>query len=157
MKTDHGSAIAYFITAHGLGHAARAAAVMTAIHRTAPRVRFEIFTSVPRWFFDDCLTGPFACHLLETDVGLIQKTPLEENLPATLEALDTFYPLDDQRVATVASSVKGLGCCVVICDIAPWVLPSPAQRAYPPFWLRISPGTGFTQGIRNMLTGLNPT
>ena len=112
-------AIAYFVSAHGLGHAARAAAVMAAVHQVAPAVRFEIYTTTPHWFFDDCLAGPFACHLLETDVGLIQNSPLEENLPATIEALDAFYPLDEQQVGAAASNVKELGCRAVICDIAP--------------------------------------
>jgi hypothetical protein len=119
MKNKDRPAIAYFVSAHGLGHAARAAAVMAAVHHSAPAVRFEIFTTAPHWFFDDCLTGPFACHRLATDVGLIQKSPLEENLPATIEALDAFYPLDEQRVGAVATSIKALGCRAVICDIAP--------------------------------------
>ncbi len=119
MKTKASPVIAYFVSAHGLGHAARAAAVMAAIHREAPAVRFEIFTTVPGWFFEDCLAGPFACHVLETDVGLIQKSPLEENLPATIEALDAFYPLDEQRVGAAADKVKERGCRAVICDIAP--------------------------------------
>ncbi len=119
MKTNARPVIAYFVSAHGLGHAARAAAVMSAVHRLTPAARFEIFTAVPRWFFDDCLTGPFACHLLATDVGLIQKSPLEENLPATIQALDAFYPLDEPRVRTLAAKVRDLGCEGVICDIAP--------------------------------------
>ena len=97
MKNEDRLAIAYFISAHGLGHAARAAAVMAAVHQVAPAVRFEIFTTAPHWFFDDCLAGPFACHLLETDVGLIQKSPLEENLPATIKALTTLSSSGGRR------------------------------------------------------------
>lgn len=116
---DNKPVIAYFISAHGLGHAARAAAVMAAVHRAAPQIRFEIFTAVPPWFFDDCLTGPFACHALQTDVGLVQTSPLKEDLPATIQALDTFYPLDEQRVRAAAARIKSLGCRLVVCDIAP--------------------------------------
>ncbi len=45
--------LAYFISPHGFGHAARACAVMSAILERMPGVRFEIFTEVPRWFFVD--------------------------------------------------------------------------------------------------------
>ncbi|MCP3952484.1 MAG: hypothetical protein GY697_09760 [Desulfobacterales bacterium] len=131
MKKKVRSVIAYFVSAHGLGHAARAAAVMAAVHREAPVVRFEIFTTVPRWFFDDCLTGPFACHLLETDVGLAQTSPLEENLPATIEALDAFYPLDESLVRSVATNVNDLGCRMVICDIAPLGIAVARQAGLP--------------------------
>ena len=119
MKTNQNPVIAYFISAHGFGHAARASAVMEAVHRVAPAVRFEIFTTVPRWFFADFIRGPFACHRLETDVGMIQKSPLEEDLPATCKALDAFYPLDGRKISAVAKQVKSLDCRAVICDIAP--------------------------------------
>ncbi len=164
MKNNDPPVIAYFVSAHGLGHAARAAAVMAAVQQVAPAVRFEIFTTVPHWFFDDCLAGPFACHPLETDVGLIQKSPLEENLPATIEALDAFYPLDEQRVGAAASNVKALGCRAVICDIAPMGiavaghagLPSVLVEnftwdwiyaGYPEYTHRLAPHIDYLQGL----------
>jgi len=119
MKETDSPVVAYFVSAHGLGHAARAAAVMAAVHRADPGVRFEIFTTIPDWFFDDCLPGPFACHTLQTDVGLVQKSPLKEDLPATLAALDAFYPLDGERVQSASVRIGRLGCRLVICDIAP--------------------------------------
>ena len=47
--------IAYFVTPHGFGHAARAAAVMVALQEIDPAIQFDIFTQVPRWFFQDSL------------------------------------------------------------------------------------------------------
>ncbi len=66
--------IAYFISPHGFGHAARAASVMEAIHEIDPSIRFEIFTASPSWFFQDNLSGLFNYHYLLTDLGLVQKT-----------------------------------------------------------------------------------
>jgi hypothetical protein len=169
MKNKDRSVIAYFISAHGLGHAARAAAVMAAVHDVAPAVRLEIFTTAPHWFFDDCLAGPFACHLLETDVGLIQKSPLEENLPATIEALDAFYPLDEQRVGAAASNVKERGCRAVICDIAPLGIAAARHAGlpsvlvenftwdwiyagYPEYTQRLAPHIDYLQGLFNAAT-----
>ncbi len=54
--------IAYFISPHGFGHAARAASVMEAIHEIDPSIRFEIFTASPSWFFQDNLSGLFNYH-----------------------------------------------------------------------------------------------
>ena len=51
MSALHKDRIACFISPHGYGHAARAAAVMEAFHYLDPEKEFEIFTSVPEWFF----------------------------------------------------------------------------------------------------------
>ena len=82
--------ITYFVSPHGFGHAARASAVMEALHRINPAICFDIYTTVPRWFFQESLSGPYAYSTMLTDVGLVQQTPFQENLPATLERLDCF-------------------------------------------------------------------
>jgi hypothetical protein len=111
--------VAYFISPHGFGHAARAASIMTAIQDMAPTVQCEIFTQVPRWFFEDSLSRPCGYHAVLTDVGLVQKTSLEADLPATLQRLHAFYPLDRTLVTDLARTVRALECVLVMCDIAP--------------------------------------
>ncbi len=113
------SRIAYFISPHGYGHAARAAAVMMALRERDAAIRFEIFTLVPRWFFEDSLSEPFGYHSLLTDIGLVQKTPLIEDLPETLRRLDSLLPFDGPRIQEIAGQVSRLQCQLVICDIAP--------------------------------------
>lgn len=110
--------IAYFVSAHGFGHAARATAVMAAIQRRAPEIHFHIFTQVPDWFFSDSLAGPHTCHPVDTDVGLVQRSPLEEDLPETLARLDARFPIRDQDLADGCERVTALNCRLVICDIA---------------------------------------
>ena len=56
--------IAYFITPHGFGHAARAAAVMVALQAIDPALQFDIFTQVPHRFFQDSLLG---VHTYQTE------------------------------------------------------------------------------------------
>lgn len=113
------SAVAFFISAHGLGHAARAAAVMQALHDRRPHLRCEIFSAAPAWFFHESLTGPWRYHALAVDVGLVQVDSLHEDMPATLAALDAFYPLDAGLVQALARQIVALGCELVLCDIAP--------------------------------------
>jgi UDP:flavonoid glycosyltransferase YjiC (YdhE family) len=69
--------IAYFISSHGFGHAARAAAVMQVIAEYDSSVQFEIFTATPSWFFQDSLSTHFNYHHLLTDFGLAQKMPFQ--------------------------------------------------------------------------------
>ncbi|MBN1521115.1 MAG: hypothetical protein JW928_01175, partial [Candidatus Aureabacteria bacterium] len=109
----------YFVSPHGFGHAARAASVMLAMRELDPETGFEIFTEVPEWFFTDSLRGPFGYHPLLTDIGLVQLTPLKEDLSATLRALDEFLPFKKSHVKSIADKVKDLGCRVIVSDISP--------------------------------------
>lgn len=111
--------IAYFITPHGFGHAARACAIMNAWQAIAPEVRFEIYTQVPIWFFRDSLGKDFNYHPLLADIGLVQTSPLHEDLKKTLQSLDNFMPFDPDLVRQLAQQIKENHCKLVLCDIAP--------------------------------------
>lgn len=111
--------IAYFISPHGYGHAARAAAVMNALHGLEPEAHFEVFTQVPAWFFNDSLTASFTYHALLTDIGLVQKNSLTEDMPETLQRLAGFLPFASAQLQTLAGQLHQLGCCLVVCDISP--------------------------------------
>jgi hypothetical protein len=111
--------LAYFVSPHGFGHAARAAAVMEAIHEIAPRVCFEIFTTVPSWFFSVSLKGPHAYHRCKTDVGLVQRTPFEEDLSETVSLLSSFLPFKEESLSKLGETVNATNSRLVICDISP--------------------------------------
>jgi hypothetical protein len=111
--------VACFISPHGFGHAARACSVMQSVHDIRPAVTFEVFTTVPSWFFEDSLSAPFAYHPLVTDVGMVQQSPLQEDLSATIERLNHFLPFEPPLIARLSEQIEQLGCQLVICDIAP--------------------------------------
>jgi UDP-N-acetylglucosamine:LPS N-acetylglucosamine transferase len=111
--------IAYFISSHGFGHAARAAAVMQAIAEYDPFVQFEIFTALPSWFFQDSLVTPFNYYHLLTDFGLEQKTPFQSDLGDTMRSLNKFYPISSTRLADISETIRRLESMIIICDIAP--------------------------------------
>jgi UDP:flavonoid glycosyltransferase YjiC (YdhE family) len=107
--------IAYFISPHGYGHAARSAAVMEEL----PSYRFEIFTLVPNWFFSLSLSKDFGYHHLLTDIGIIQETPLTENIPETVKRLDSFLPLNRDQIKGLSGVIRKLRCRLVVTDISP--------------------------------------
>ncbi len=114
---------AYFVSPHGFGHAARTAAIVEALAHRLPACRVDLWTSVPRWFFEESLTVPYLLHELECDVGLVQKSPVAEDLPASLAALQRFWNAADRtRIREVAQAVIASGAKGVICDIAPFGL-----------------------------------
>jgi UDP-N-acetylglucosamine:LPS N-acetylglucosamine transferase len=111
--------IAFFISPHGFGHAARAASVMEALAEIESSLQFDIFTTVPDWFFAHSNSFDYQYHRLETDIGLVQKTPFQEDLPATVQKLKNFLPFNQSRIAAVAEKIRHLECQLVVCDIAP--------------------------------------
>jgi acyl dehydratase len=111
--------IATFVTPHGFGHAARAAAVMEALYRAREDVAFDLFTAVPQWFFDDSVTAPVERFELACDVGMVQLSPLVEDLGATIDRLDAFLPFDEDLVERLARQLRQRGVRAVLCDVAP--------------------------------------
>jgi hypothetical protein len=92
---------------------------MAALQAVNPAIHFEIFTKVPRWFFDGSLHRSFGYHNLLTDIGVVQKDSLTEDLPETVRQLarmKTFYT--DQK-KDLSEQINKLGCQLVMCDIAP--------------------------------------
>jgi hypothetical protein len=111
--------IAFFITPHGFGHAARSTAVMESLLEMRPDAGFEIFTTVPEFFFRDTLpVKNFNYHSLSTDIGLAQKSALVADLPETIGRLDRLLPFDDRLISDLAQSLIELGCSLVVSDIA---------------------------------------
>jgi hypothetical protein len=111
--------VAFFISPHGFGHAARAASVMEALAEVEPSIQFDIFTTVPDWFFAQSNTFHFHYHRLRTDIGLVQLTPFQEDLSATIQNLQRFLPFDHSQIDAYAQKIRHLKCQLVICDIAP--------------------------------------
>lgn len=125
--------IAYFISSHGFGHAARACAVMSGIAARFPQATFEIFTRVPRWFFDQSFAGTvsYSYHDLSTDVGFIQVTSMVEDYSATIEALEKLYPLSSTLIDTTATELTDRNVQMVFCDISVLGIEAAAKAGIP--------------------------
>jgi len=111
--------IAYFISPHGFGHAARAAAVMEALLALDANIQFELFTLVHPRFFEQSAAGHFHYHRTISDIGLVQKDALTENAPETARRLDAFLSFGAEKINPLAEAVKRLDCRMILCDISP--------------------------------------
>jgi len=119
MSSQQEIHIAYFITPHGYGHAARASAIMASLTEINPDFHFELFTQVPEWFFTASQPGAYTYHDCFCDVGLAQKTPLTEDLHLTIERLAKLIPFTANRLTDLIKEIQLLDCKLVLCDIAP--------------------------------------
>ena len=111
--------IAYVISPHGFGHAARACAVMDAVLKMRPDVIFDVMTLVPEWFFKDSLGRGYSYLAFETDIGVVQEGPFQENLAATVAKIKTFLPFDGLASDKLANHMVSRGCVLAICDAGP--------------------------------------
>lgn len=123
--------VAYVVSAHGFGHAARSCAVMDAMARIRDGLRFEILTDVPPWFFAQSLAAEHRVHRLETDVGLVQHNTLQEDLGATVERLDRLVGPGSNALDAIVSRCSRSRCGAVVCDIAPLGLVAADQLGLP--------------------------
>lgn len=130
MTSDN---LAFFISSHGFGHAARACAVMLAISKARPSVHFSIYTRVPKWFFDGSFNGgvAFSYSPLDTDVGFIQATSMREDYDATIKALTALYPFREEFVSGVSENLRHGGVRGVLCDISVLGLVAARQAGIP--------------------------
>lgn len=111
--------LAFVISPHGFGHAARDCAVMAALAKIDPEIKFHIYTTVPKWFFEDSLKLPFFYHPFQVDVGLIQKTPLEIDIPRSIHTLTEFYGDVTKQMEILKSAFLQHQITAVVADVAP--------------------------------------
>jgi len=110
--------VSAFVSPHGFGHAARASAVLSAVHRRFGS-SIDLFTTAPEWFFEESLPRGFRHHGVLVDVGFSQKSALEHDTAATVAALQRLIPFEPERIESLAEQVRASGSHVVLCDIAP--------------------------------------
>jgi hypothetical protein len=148
--------LAYFISPHGFGHATRAAAIMGALQTLAPDVQLDLFTLAPEWLFQVSLSRPFTYHSLMSDIGLVQKSPLEEDLAATLQRLGAFLPFDMTLVKHLARQITQTGCQLVVCDIAPLGVAVAEQASLPSILIENFTWDWIYEGYLEAETGFTP-
>ncbi|NND84998.1 MAG: hypothetical protein HKN46_07590, partial [Acidimicrobiia bacterium] len=78
----------------------------------------ELFTTAPRWFFEESIAGIFRYHEETVDVGFRQASALDYDLGATVAALGDFLPFGP-RVERLAQVVAKADCRAVLSDISP--------------------------------------
>lgn len=128
--------LAYVVSSHGFGHAARACAVIEALWERDPQIRIEILAGTPEWFFAQSLghrapsPESYRVHRATTDVGLRQTSALREDADATRRALDELLPFD-QGCRPLADALAATEPDLVVCDVSPWGLAAARRIGVP--------------------------
>ncbi|MFT4712015.1 MAG: hypothetical protein ACJA2O_000784 [Candidatus Azotimanducaceae bacterium] len=107
--------VAYFISGHGYGHAVRSAQLINAL----TEVRFSIFSTIPREYFERELTCYFDYYCIELDSGCAQTDAFEIDIDRTFEQYAAIENQRDKKIAQCRDILCSKGVEFVIGDIVP--------------------------------------
>lgn len=125
------SAVAFYISGHGLGHASRQIAVINALGRLRPDTRIEIRTSAPAWLFHRTLAVPAHLTSLECDTGAIQRGSLAQDGLATLRAAAAFHQSLPALAEVEARKLTASQVRLVAGDVPPLAFAAAARAGVP--------------------------
>lgn len=119
--------IGCFISPHGFGHSTRICAILQALSERKS-VLPHIFTTVDKSVFTQNL-GLFLYHHVVTDIGFLQDSAFDIDFPQTLHNLDTFFPVDNHSVESLAYQCRDMA--FLLCDISPLGIAVARKAAIP--------------------------
>jgi len=111
--------IVFYISGHGLGHAARAIEVINAIFAKRPETRIGVRTAAPRWLFDLSVKGKVQFSNLETDTGVVQVDALTLDEADSIRRASAFHSDLVTRAASETRVLRELGAGLIVGDIPP--------------------------------------
>jgi L-arabinokinase len=111
--------IAFYVSAHGLGHASRDVELINEIIRQQPDLRIEVRTSAPSWVFGRVRGTGVEVQPCETDTGMVQLDSLRLDIEETARSAAAFYRDFDRRVGVEAARLRESGARLVIGDVPP--------------------------------------
>ena len=113
------SAIVFYVSGHGLGHASRSIEVINAILAKRPEARIGVRTSAPRWIFDLSVKGKISFNALECDTGVVQIDALTLDEADSIRRASAFHSDLVTRAASETRVLRELGAGLIVGDIPP--------------------------------------
>ncbi len=119
--------IAFYVSAHGFGHAVRIGAVLAALRERAAGAELLVRGEAPSELFARRDPGA-ECSRAPIDVGVLQRSALDLDLTATLAAHEAFLAGWDANVAREAAWLRERRAALVVGDVPPLAFAA-AERA----------------------------
>jgi L-arabinokinase len=109
----------FYISGHGLGHAARDIEVVNALLARRPTHDIVIRTSASRWLFDRTVRGPFTYLAGPCDTGVVQIDSLRLDAEETIRRASAFYTHLADHVEQEVTHLQERAASLVIADAPP--------------------------------------
>jgi UDP:flavonoid glycosyltransferase YjiC (YdhE family) len=113
------TAIVFYVSGHGYGHASRVIEVINAILAQRPETRIGVRTAAPRWLFDLTVKGKVTFSHLETDTGIVQVDALTLDEADSIRRAAGFHTDLVTRAATETRVLREINAGLVVGDIPP--------------------------------------
>jgi hypothetical protein len=111
------SKIRYYISGHGLGHAARSCQIINTLRRRHGDIAVEVVSDAHPWFFKGFLDPAVPVRRQRLDIGVLQRDSLHMNEEQTLSAYRAFLPERQILTAAEAASLRAARVSLVAADI----------------------------------------
>ena len=116
--------LAYYITAHGFGHAVRSLEVIRHLLKQSPNSEIVIVSMIPEFLIAENVGTSTLVRRRSLDVGLVQKDSIQFDLDATLREIQFLHNKQDTLVAEEVAFLEAQRVQGIVCDIP--FLPFPA-------------------------------
>jgi hypothetical protein len=113
------SAVFFYISGHGFGHASREIEIINALGTMRPDIEIFVRTSAPRWLFDRTLRVAVTHLPGEVDTGVVQIDSLRLDEQQTIERAREFYGTLPERAAEDAVLLRDRHAKLVVADVPP--------------------------------------
>lgn len=123
--------IAVYISGHGFGHLAQIAPVLNRIYQLHPESCFLIRCSLPEHELKARLQFEFHLEAEPVDIGVIQKSAIEEDRKASIAAMRSWVGAMDKHVAREALLLEKFCPSLVLSNISPLAFPAAAVVEVP--------------------------
>ena len=125
------TAIVFYVSGHGFGHASRTIEVINAVFARRPETRIGVRTSAPRWLFDLTVKGKIAFSTLECDTGVVQVDALTLDEADSIRRAAAFHSDLVTRAASETRVLRELGAGLIVGDIPPLAFAVSAAAGIP--------------------------
>ena len=124
------SAILYYITGHGYGHAVRSHQVIRALAGIRPNLPIHVRTTAPKWLFHNTPTAIHYYHKA-IDAGIVQSDSLLMDLRATLAACRAIAADSEAIIDSEQAFIRCHDISVIVGDTPPLCFEIAARAEIP--------------------------
>jgi hypothetical protein len=119
------------ISSHGFGHLAQTAPVLNALRQRLPQLELTIRCGLPRERIARRISGDFTHLAAASDFGLVMKSALEVDVPASLASYRELHADWEARVEQEAHVLAEIGPDLVLSNISYLALAGAQQAGIP--------------------------
>ncbi|WP_167631811.1 hypothetical protein [Mariprofundus ferrooxydans] len=123
--------LAAYISGHGFGHLAQLAPVLNALYRLEPACHFLIRCSLPEEEIRARLEFDFDLDQESVDIGVVQKSAIEEDRDASIQQMRLWLTGFDANVQREIELLREFAPTLVLSNISPLAFPAAKALSIP--------------------------